>query len=61
MRARHVAAGAARWRSIAISGTMPEPPATSSSGPPSSIVPDEVAADRAAQLELVADPHLAQR
>ena len=27
---------AARWRSIAISGTSPEPPATSSSGPPSS-------------------------
>ena len=26
---------AARWRSIAINGTSPEPPATSSSGPPS--------------------------
>jgi hypothetical protein len=25
---------AARWRSMAISGTTPEPPATSSSGPP---------------------------
>ena len=28
-------AWAARWRSIAISGTRPEPPATSSTGPPS--------------------------
>ena len=27
----------ARWRSIAISGTSPEPPATSSSGPPSAV------------------------
>ena len=27
---------AARWRSIAISGTSPEPPPISSSGPPSS-------------------------
>ena len=49
---------AARWRSIAISGTSPEPPATSSSGPPSLASPDEVAADRAAQLELVAGPQL---
>ena len=49
---------ATRWRSIAISGTMPEPPPTSSSGPPVGRVPGEVAADRAAQLELVAAPEL---
>ena len=50
---------AARWRSIAISGTTPEPPPTSSSGPPSLGAPGEVPADRAAQLELVAVAHLA--
>ena len=42
---------AARWRSMAISGAMPDPPATSSSGLPSPRGPDEIAADRPAQLE----------
>ena len=55
------AACAAWWRSIAISGTSPEPPATSSSGPPSCTSPGEVAADRPAQLELVARAQLARR
>ena len=46
------------WRSIERNGTTPEPPATSSSGPPSVGLPHEVAADRAAQLQLVADAQL---
>ena len=40
-------------RSIAMSGTTPEPPPTSSAGVVA--VPHEPAADRAAHLELVAD------
>ena len=49
---------AARARIIAISGTTPDPPATSSSGPPCVGLPDEVAADRPAELDLVARPQL---
>src|SRR6478736_2694301 len=37
---------------------MPDPPATSISGPPFGRLPDEVAADRAAQLDLVASAEL---
>ena len=43
-------------RSIAISGTTPEPPPTSSAGVVA--VPDEPSADRSADLELVTDDHL---
>jgi hypothetical protein len=46
--------GSARVRSIAMSGTMPEPPATRNNGPPIRF-PDEETADRAAQLEPVSD------
>ena len=42
---------------MAISGTTPEPPAISSIGPPVVRVPDEVPADRAAQLDPVAEHH----
>src|SRR5215472_10183551 len=48
---------AARWRSMAINGATPEPPATSSSQARSD-GPGEVAADRPAQLEPVARPGL---
>src|SRR5918996_2335835 len=52
---------AARWRSMAISGTRPEPPATGSSGPPVLHAPDEVAGERRPQLERVANAqHLGQ-
>ena len=44
-----------RARTIAISGTMPEPPATSSTGSVLASVPDEPAAERPAQLDRVAD------
>src|SRR6476620_10271163 len=54
-----VAPVARRWRIIDISGTTPDPPATRSSG--SVRVPDEVTADRTAELELVADPQLADQ
>ena len=45
----------ARWRNIAISGTTPEPPATRKQRPAERGLPDEVAADRTAQLDPVAD------
>ena len=47
-----VTAVARASRNIAMSGTMPEPPPRSSAGVVA--VPHEVAADRAADLELVA-------
>ena len=50
---------AARWRSIAINGTMPEPPATRNSGPARASAPDEIAADRPAHFELIAGARLA--
>ncbi len=40
---------------MAMSGQMPEPPATSSSGPAISVVPDEVSANGSTELELIAD------
>jgi hypothetical protein len=46
---------AARWRSIAINGTRPEPSATSSSGLAIVNAAGECAADGAAQLQLVRD------
>src|ERR687898_659290 len=46
---------AARWRSIAINGTRPEPSATSSSGPPSSMRQVNGAADGTARLQIVCD------
>ena len=49
-----------RRRSIAISGQMPDPPATSSSGPPRGDVPHKVPTDRTAQLQLVAGAQLAR-
>ena len=47
---------AAQWRSIERSGTTPEPPRDQHQRPAERLLPDEVAADRAAQLELVARP-----
>ena len=54
---RDVAAGRrCRARSIAMSGATPLPPPTSSSGPAATRLPDEVPADRPAQLHPVARP-----
>ena len=50
-RSRSVRPSRRAWRSIATSGTTPEPPATPS---PGVRVPDEPSADRSADLELVA-------
>ncbi len=45
----------ARWRIIETSGTTPEPPPISRIGPPSSIGPDKMPANRTAQFDLIAD------
>jgi hypothetical protein len=44
---------------MAMSGQMPDPPATRSSGPPAPGIPDEIPADRPAELQLVAGAQLA--
>ena len=53
---------AARWRSIAINGTIPDPPPMRSRGWEGLLpVPDEVPADRPAKLQLVPHPELADQ
>jgi hypothetical protein len=47
-----------RWRRMARSGTMPDPPATRSRGSAVGRLPGEVAAHRAAYFQLVADAHV---
>ncbi len=44
---------AARWRTIAISGTSPDPPATNNNGPPSAARHVKCSAHRPADLELI--------